>query len=74
MSIECCDVHVVRPDWSDPKGVRYVSHPRLRVAMIQLLDDPDKVYVVTDQALPRSIADAIEIVEKWRIASATSPD
>ncbi len=53
---------------------RYMSHPFMGRAIVQLTDDPDHVYVMTDQALPRSAPEARQIVTAWRIANETAPD
>ncbi len=68
--IECMPVAQIRPSWSRPIGDRYVSHPDMRFAMIQLMDDPANVYVVTDQALPFDIESARRMVNEWRIKDA----
>lgn len=54
------------PMWTQVAGDRYVSHPALRTAIVQLLDDPDHVYAVADEMLPDSIESARKIVAKWR--------
>lgn len=54
------------PMWSQVIGDRYVSHPVLRTAIIQLLDDPGHVYAVADEVLPDSMESARKLVQKWR--------
>lgn len=72
--IQRMPVKHVRPAWETPLADRYVSHPDLSFALIQLMDDPESVYVVQDQALPVGMANAREIVSKWREANATQED
>jgi len=63
--IERCPVNEIMPAWQTPKADRYVSHPSLRTAMIQMLAEPASLYVVTDQKLPTSIAEARSMVMQW---------
>lgn len=72
--IDCLPVSEIKPEWSTCSGDRYVSHPQLRTAMIQLLDSPEKIYVVSDQTLPRSVEEAKNLVRDWRIARDTNPE
>lgn len=72
--IERLPVMDIRPSWEDPKGNRYVSHPSLRMAIIQVLDDPEFIYVVSDQVLPTSSEGAVTMVTKWREANATADE
>jgi hypothetical protein len=62
------------PTWQFPVADRYVSHHFMGRAIVQLTDDPDHVYVISDQALPRSVPDARQIVTEWRIACETAPE
>jgi hypothetical protein len=64
-------VNHVRPAWASPVGDRYVSHPDLSFALIQLMDDPEGIYVVQDQTLPVGIVSARDMVARWREANAT---
>jgi hypothetical protein len=71
------DRHPIRkiiPDWSICHGDRYVSHPSLRTAMIQLMDEPETVYCISDETLPMSVEHARQIVYRWREAHETTPD
>lgn len=61
------------PMWSQVVGDRYVSHPALRTAIIQLLDDPGHVYAIADEMLPDSIVSARKIVARWRETNETAP-
>lgn len=72
--IECLPVTRVKPEWEVCSGDRYMSHPGLRVAFIQLMDSPEKIYCVSDQALPRSLQDAVEMITSWRIACDTNEE
>jgi hypothetical protein len=74
MTIERQDVLTIRPEWGDPKGNRYQSLPALRIAFIQLLEEPEFVYIVTDQALPESVAGAVGMVQQWRISQDAAED
>ena len=59
----------VRPTWGRPAAnmtVRYLAHPDLRLAFIQVIDEPEHVFVVSDQPLPASLEAAILVVEQWR--------
>jgi hypothetical protein len=64
----------IHPAWLRPVGDRYVSHPHLRIALIQLMDDKEHVYVVTDQALPFDMASARRQVENWRTKDAATEE
>ncbi len=58
-----------RPTWGNPATgmtARYVTHPDLRLAFIQIVGEPGSVYVVSDEPLPASIVEAVAVVEKWR--------
>jgi hypothetical protein len=70
--IERMAVNDIRPSWSNPLGDRYVSHPDLRFALIQLMDDPNYIYVVTDQVLPAGIVHARDMVAEWRQTNGTT--
>lgn len=72
--IERLPVMEIRPSWEDPKGNRYVSHPALRMAIIQVTDDPEYIYVVTEQMLPTSTDGAVTMVTKWKEANATADE
>jgi hypothetical protein len=72
--IERMPVNDIRPAWSNPLGDRYVSHADLRFALIQLMDDPGHVYVVTDQCLPAGIVHARDMVAQWREANAINEE
>jgi hypothetical protein len=64
----------IRPDWFDFPEDRYLSHPSLRVAFIQIRDDPAMVYVASDQKLPETWNEAAEMVAAWRSENApTTP-
>lgn len=63
----------IMPAWGIPKGDRYVSHPAVRTAMIQVMTDPTVVYVISDQKLPESIAEAVGMVEQWKVEDARTP-
>lgn len=56
------------PTWKIVKGSRYMSHPELRTAVIQTMEKPDVVYVVSDQKLPESVAEAVAMVTEWEAA------
>ena len=45
--------------------------PDLSFALIQLMDDPEGIYVVQDQTLPVGIVSARDMVARWREANAT---
>lgn len=55
------------PNWQTPKADRYMAHPSCRTAMIQMMSEPEFVYVVSDDRLPESVSEARDIVEKWRM-------
>lgn len=56
----------IKPLWMVKPANRYESHPALRTAAIQCLDDPGAVYIVYDQKLPVSIPDALAMIVQWR--------
>ena len=66
--IDRMDVNAVIPSWGALPANRYMSHPSLRTAVIQMLDEPGVVYVVSDEALPRDNEEAKAMVIKWREA------
>lgn len=73
--IERLPVGKIMPTWSNCIADRYVSHPiEMRVAIIQMVDEPESVYCVSDEMLPNSIATAREIVRKFRDAEARSEE
>lgn len=74
MAIERLPCAQMRPGWANPQGDRFQSHPTLRFAIIQLMDDEDHVYVVTDQALPAGIGDARDMIIAWRVARAAAEE
>lgn len=54
----------IRPTWVNPPSAmegRYLSFPQFRLAYIQRADDPDTIYVVSDQRLPETLAEAIQM-------------
>lgn len=55
----------VMPGWNDPKGNRYMSTPSCRTAIVQKKDAPAFIYVITDEALPIGIDEAIAMVDAW---------
>lgn len=66
----------VRPTWANPSShmtVRYVAHPSLRLAFVQVADEPMHVYVVSDEPLPGSFDEAVAVVAKWRTEHGKSP-
>lgn len=72
--IDCHPVRDIIPEWSICRGDRYMSHPSLRTAMIQLMDEPETIYCVSDETLPMSIEHARQIVRSWREANETTPE
>jgi len=72
--IEKVATKVILPHWLDHPTNRYRSHPSLRVAFIQRLDEPETIFVVSEQALPQSTAEAMEMIDKWREANETAED
>jgi hypothetical protein len=64
--IDRCITRQIIPEWQTPRGDRYMSHPSCRTAMIQLLAEPEFVYVVSDDRLPESVIEARAMVEQWR--------
>lgn len=71
MPIDRFPVLQIRPNWDAPQGDRYESHPILRVAIIQIMLEPDYVYVVSDQMLPGSVEEARDMVVQWQVANET---
>lgn len=71
--IERLPISEIMPAWQTPKADRYVSHPSLRTAMIQVLAEPASIYVVTDQKLPVSVAEARAMVSKWNETNEATP-
>jgi hypothetical protein len=63
-------VNQIRPSWSIVTADRYESHVDMSFALIQFKDEPDYIYVVQDQAVPFSMENAREMIEKWREANA----
>jgi hypothetical protein len=60
----------IRPTWVNPASnmtIRYLSHPTLRLAFIQVVNEPTMVYVVSDEPLPGSFVEAEAVVEQWRV-------
>lgn len=54
MCIDRLPYQKVRPTWGRPSSamtVRYLSHPDLRLAFIQVISEPEMVYVVSDETL-----------------------
>ena len=74
MTIERLPTLEIRPEWEDPKGDRYQAIPLMRIAFIQVMSDPDHIFVVADQALPRSIPEAVEMVTNWKVAYDAAED
>ena len=69
MSVERLESSDIKPNWPRPTShmtTRYLSHPDLRLAFIQVADEPELVYVVSDEPLPETVGEAIAMVEKWR--------
>jgi hypothetical protein len=64
--IEACDVLEIKPSWQRCAGDRYIAHPSLRTAFVQVMSDPKTIYVITDQKLPSNVREAISMVEQWR--------
>ena len=60
--LPCCQI---RPTWVTRPGNRYLSYPALRVAFIQSTADPEMIYVVSDERLPETLAEAAAVVETW---------
>ena len=59
----------IRPPWtrfSAGMRIRYLSHPALKVAFIQSVDEVGMVYVVSDDRLPETLDEAAAIVAAWR--------
>jgi len=72
MSIDRLPHAEVRPTWGTVASnmtVRYLAHPALRVAFIQSNEDPDMVYVVSDEPLPQNIDQAAAMIESWRMSN-----
>jgi len=60
----------IRPTWVGPPSnmrVRYLSHPDLRLAFIQAVEEPDTVYIVSDEPLPETLDEAVAVITKWRV-------
>lgn len=55
--------------WARHPEDRYVAHPPLRLAFVQLLAEPAVIYVVSDQPLPETFERAVVAIEEWRVAS-----
>jgi hypothetical protein len=72
--IERLPVLDIIPKWRDYPANRYMSHPQLRTAIIQCDDDPLNVYVVSDQVLPQTSQEAMDMVQQWRVSRATQED
>ena len=55
----------IRPQWLRPaqtmSGARYSSYPQLRLAYIQRADAPDMIFVVSDQRLPETLDEAMQM-------------
>lgn len=64
--IEVYPVREIRPGWATRPATRYQSHPDLRAAVIQCEDDPERIWMVTDQKLPESIQEAVDMIVAWR--------
>lgn len=76
MCIDRVPYETVRPTWANPvtnMRVRYLSHPDLRLAFIQTIDDPEFVYVVSDQVLPVSLDEAHAVAAQWRVDNGQTP-
>lgn len=67
-------VKEIRPGWATRPANRYQSHPDLRAAVIQLLDFPDQIFIVTDEALPQSIQHAVDMIAAWRLENERTQD
>jgi hypothetical protein len=61
----------IKPGWTTRPADRYTSTPKFRLAIVQLLEDPEFVYIIADQTLPVSVADALAMVEVWRAQQPT---
>lgn len=64
--IEQHPVLEIRPGWATKPANRYQAHPDLHAAVIQLLDFPEHIFIVTDQELPTSVQHAVEMIAAWR--------
>ena len=67
--IESQPVSLIRPTWAMKSATRYVSHPDLRFALIQL-EGETVVYCVTEQKLPESLQEAVEMITAWKVENA----
>lgn len=67
--IDRLPMDVIMPTWSTQGGTRWLSHPDLRVAMVQLQDEPDWIYVISDEALPPTLERAVAVVIHWRASN-----
>ncbi len=56
----------ILPNWLDAPADRYLAHPDIQAATIQVTDDPRYVYIMTGEPVPTSVADARRIVAEWR--------
>lgn len=70
MSLDRLPYRAIRPTWANPSSamtVRYVAHPTLRLAFVQVVSDSEYVYVVSDETLPGSLDEAAAVVTRWRM-------
>jgi len=73
--IDRLPVREIKPTWEADPANRFVAHDEcnllaydhLRIAFVQIKDEPDVVYVITEQELPKSIDHAIQVVSEWRL-------
>lgn len=69
MPLDRVPFQTIKPTWGRPSthmSIRYAVHPSLRLAFIQTMEDPEYVFVVSDERLPISIPEAIAVIERWR--------
>jgi len=53
------------PGWESRPADRYLAHPDLQAATIQLAADPAHVYVVTGAKVPETIGEAMAMAGEW---------
>lgn len=55
----------VMPNWNIVKGNRYMATPSCRTAIVQKAADPLFIYVITDERLPETVSEAVQIIDAW---------
>jgi len=61
--LACLEIH---PTWAAKPARRMKLHPTLRLAFVQIVEDPEMIFVISDEPLPETLNAAVAAIMAWR--------